>query len=274
MTIKIFVGCAANNEDLESQAVLHYTLEKFATEPLDIEWMMQSRGPENFWHGWNTSTWATPFSGFRWGIPARCGFKGRAAYMDSDMIVRTDIASLFHCDLQSRAGIVAKGERERYCVMVMECERLKPFMIPIEKLKSDPQSHRNQRAAIGKVQGLVQKFEGNWNCCDGEDYKDLNDPAIKCLHYTAIAFQPQLKYALPRLQAQGTGHWFKGEAKPHWRKDVAELFDRTLIEAITAGYKPENYWREPFGDYVAGCQGGAYARTTKPRGLAQAVMGA
>src|SRR3569833_1294337 len=93
--IRIFVGCAARNEDLESQAVLEYTLTKYASKPLEIEWMRQSDDPASFWHGCNTLGWVTPFSGFRYGIPERCNFDGRAIYMDSDMIVRDDIAKLW-----------------------------------------------------------------------------------------------------------------------------------------------------------------------------------
>lgn len=260
MTIRIFCGCAANNEDLESQAVLDFTLHKYATEELQIEWMMQSSDPASFWHGWNTASWATPFSGFRWGIPARCGFKGRAIYMDSDMIVRADIAALFHQDMHPRQAIAYKGDRLRYCVMVMECQRLEPFMIPIETMKSDQNAHRQQRESIGQVQGLTGAFSGNWNCCDGEHYANLNDPEIKCLHYTAISYQPQLKYALPRLAAEGQKHWFKGQVKPHYRRDISELFDQSLTEAIRAGYKPDNYRREAMGSYASGCEGGGWAK--------------
>ena len=42
-------------------------------------------------------SWATPFSGFRWSaFRKHCGFKGRAIYLDIDMIVLADIAELWH----------------------------------------------------------------------------------------------------------------------------------------------------------------------------------
>src|SRR5262245_61554152 len=91
--IRIFVGCSGNNEDLEFQSVLHYSLEKHASQPLDITWMRLSRDPDSFWfsnpqkkEGWRTEGWATPFSALRWGIPAVCNFEGRAIYMDLDKI--------------------------------------------------------------------------------------------------------------------------------------------------------------------------------------------
>jgi hypothetical protein len=57
--IRIFVGCSANHDDLESQAVLEYTLRKHASQPLKITWMMQSHDPDSWFYvgkgGWDTT---------------------------------------------------------------------------------------------------------------------------------------------------------------------------------------------------------------------------
>lgn len=59
--IRVFVGCAANHEDAESQSVLEYTLRKYASDDLEITWMKLSRDPESQFYcdiengrGWNT----------------------------------------------------------------------------------------------------------------------------------------------------------------------------------------------------------------------------
>lgn len=271
--IRIFVGCAANNEDLESQAVLHYTLEKFASKPVQIEWMQQSKDPASFWSGWNTAGWVTPFSGFRWGIPARCGFEGRGIYMDSDMMVRDDIAKLWDAPLNPAAAIISKGTNKRYCVMLMDNAKLKAHAPPIETLKRQPGAFRSFRDRMSNTTGLVQPFGalGNWNCCDGESYKTLDHPDIKCIHYTAIDTQPQLRHALPRLQKAGQQHWFKGRPRPHWRKDIPELFDRLLNEAIIAGYEPRKYTIGGLGAYQAG--GSAGGRWNNPTAREEAARG-
>jgi hypothetical protein len=259
--IRIFVGCAANNEDLESLAVLDYTLHKYASEPLQIEWMKQSHDPQSFWYGWNTVSWATPFSGFRWGIPARCNYEGRAIYLDSDMIVMDDIAKLWHEPIPGRHAIIAKGN-ERFCTTVFDCAKVKPYLIPFEELKTKIGAHRTQRKRI-VASGIIEPFPGddNWNCIDGEDYADLLDPRIKIHHYSAIDTQPQLKYAIPRLKKEGRAHWFKGTVKPHWRPELVELFDETIVEAVNASYLPENYSRQPFGAYESGgSQGGVFLK--------------
>ena len=90
--IKLFVGCAPNGEDAESQMVLEYTAKKHSSMAVEITWMKHEK--EGFWSGWESQTWATPFSGFRWGIPAACKGKGQAIYMDSDMIIIGDLAEL------------------------------------------------------------------------------------------------------------------------------------------------------------------------------------
>src|SRR5882762_6242859 len=117
-TARIFVGCAANNEDLESQVVLEYSLRKHASIPVEITWMQLSRNPASPFYsdpekglGWRTKQWATPFSGFRWALSVLCEFEGRAIYMDSDFIVMSDIAALWYQEFSPGKIVIAKGAR-------------------------------------------------------------------------------------------------------------------------------------------------------------------
>lgn len=263
--IRIFVGVAANNEDLESQAVLEYSLRKHASQPLSIEWMKQSHDPKSFWHGWNTQTWATPFSGFRWGVPARCNYEGRAIYLDSDMIVMDDIAKLWNTPLQGSYAVIAKNDNKRFCTTVFDCAKVKPHMFSLKELKNTSGIHRKQRDRLSQP-GIVQPFPKgeNWNCIDGEAEKDIFAPHIKIHHYSAIDCQPQLRHALPRLAEEGQPHWFKGTVKPHWRQDLVKLFDDMLAEAIAANYTPESYRSEPFGSYAPGGSEGGVFKAGRP----------
>src|SRR5262249_18549798 len=60
--IKIFVGCSANGEDAEAQAMLEYTLRQHHRDnDIELTWMMLSRDPASPWYsdpakrgGWNT----------------------------------------------------------------------------------------------------------------------------------------------------------------------------------------------------------------------------
>lgn len=256
--IKVFVGCAANHEDAESQAVLEYTLRKHTSEKINIVWMKQSHEPHSMFYtdggdqGWNTSLWATPFSGFRWAIPWLCNYEGKAIYMDSDVIVMSDIAELWSTEFEPGKIVVAKGKGAswRYCVSLWDCAAAKTHLPHIDAIRTNANSHKNLCKYMASNPQLVQAFESNWNCLDGEKYKDLYDPDIKAIHYTSMPHQPHHKYAQKRLSTKGIPHWFTGTVKPHWREDLQNLFDNLLMEAELNGYPVLKYEQEMiFGKY-------------------------
>lgn len=243
--IRLFVACAPNHEDAESQAVLEWSVRKHASEPVEITWMKLERN--GVFSNWVTSNWPTPFSGLRWAVPELCDFKGRAIYCDSDMIWMADIAELWNQPIPG--GILAKSAG-RLCVSLWDCEKVAPHCIRIKQLRADPENHRRARQALTQKPGLITPFSGNWNCLDGEDYDDLNHPDIKVIHYTSMKHQPHLPYALERLKKNGQKHWFDGQPLYHWREDLITLFDDLLIEAAQNGYTPKKYCEDPiYGDY-------------------------
>jgi len=256
--IRIFVGTPANNEDLECQAVLEWSLRKNSDRAIEITWMMLSRDPASFWYsdpqkklGWRTDTWATPFSALRWGIPAACNFKGRAIYMDCDMIAVADIGELWDQTFPPGKRLLAKGGAELIsCVMLFDCAQVRQHLPPIDQLKGVPGRYRDVRQGLAPI---AANYHGDWNCRDGEDYQSLSDPRIKILHYTNIPTQPNHRYARERLAREGKPHWWKGTDQPHPRREFNEIFDAHLLEAIDAGYGPERYRvATEFGDYGRG----------------------
>jgi len=169
-TIKLFVGCAPNGEDAESQMVLEYTARKHSSLPIEITWMKHSNDPMSFWYGWESRTWATPFSGFRWGIPAACGYQGQAIYMDSDMIILADLAELWNNPWDDHSIIQMKGDW-RTCVAKWNCERAGKVLPPIDQIKSVPNAHQQLFSGLQANPHLQQSFDRQWNNFDGE-----NDP--------------------------------------------------------------------------------------------------
>lgn len=245
--IRLFVGRAPNGDDAESCAVLEYTARKNCSMPIEITWMEMTHDVGSPWHGWNTSTWATPFSGFRWAIPEVCGFKGQAIYMDSDMIIQADLAELWNAPWEQGKVIQMKGGW-RTCVAKWNCERAKTFLLPLERLKLLPNSHQRMFTTLQSRPELVQVFDRQWNNFDGEN-DDLKD--VKILHYTDMSTQPHLKYAIPRMKASGLTHWYDGEVRDHRRKDVVELFERVFKESQEAGYLVEKYCPStPYGNII------------------------
>lgn len=262
--IRVFVGTSPDGQDAESFSVLEYTLRKHSSLPVELNFMKLSNDPTDFWYsnpekgeGWNTSQWATPFSGFRWGIPEYCGFKGRAIYMDSDMIINNDIAKLWTQEFQPGKVIMSKGGNEgwRYCVALWDCEAAKKVLPPIKRRQIYPEFHRNMMHMFTTdPQGIVQPFQGDWNNVDGEG-KKFED--IDILHYSSMNHQFHLKHAIERLKKAGRSHWFDGKVEDHPRKDLQEIFDRLLAEAIENGYPVEKYLPNDFyGDIVKESQSG------------------
>lgn len=254
--IRVFVGVAANHEDAESQAVLEYTLRKYASQPVEITWMMQSRDPASRFYcgpgGWDTSRWTTPFSGFRWAIPALCDYKGRAIYMDSDVLVRADIAELWNMPFLPNKSVIAKGGQSawRFCVSLWDCEKVAPHVIPPLEDLHKPGTHR-EMTVIFRDAPWVQPFprSENWNCLDLEQCT-IDDPSVKAIHYTSMSTQPQLRWAIPRLERKGIKHWYEGQVKEHHRRELITLFDTTLIEATRSGFPIDRYTQHvPFGPY-------------------------
>lgn len=251
--IRIFVGCAPNHEDAESQAVLEYTLRKHASEEVQITWMRLSRNPTSPFYcdvagglGWRTERWATPFSGFRWAIPELCNYEGRGIYTDSDVMFFADVAELWRQEIPEGKVVLAKGGQHgwRYCVSVWDCERMQARLPHFNYLRSDPDAHSKLCNFFKAHPELVQQFEGNWNCLDGERLP-LNDPQLKALHYTDMSTQPHLAFAMTRLQGKGKRHWYNGPIRMHPRVDVEMRFYELLLEADKNGFPVSKYEEEP-----------------------------
>jgi hypothetical protein len=116
-------------------------------------------------------------------------------------------------------------------------------------LMVDPDAHMKATNHWSRS-SAVQPFEnGDWNYLDLERPRSFDDPRIKAIHYTRMDRQLQLKYAVPRLAAQGRRHWFDGGVKPNDWPGLQDLFDTLLAEAYAAGYTIEQYTKPLFGKY-------------------------
>lgn len=246
-TVKIFVGCDPNDCDLEQMMVLEYSLRKHSSQPLEIHWMQLSRNSDSFWHsapetqqGWRSDHWTTPFSGFRWSIPAFCNFAGKAIYMDADVIALCDIAELWNTPFEPGKIVMAKGGKEswRFCVSMWDCALAKAHLPRLEEITTDPSSHHKLRDHFRENTQLIQAFDDQFNNIDGE-HSPIE--AIKILHYSDIGTQLSHKHSFKRLASQNEKHWFDGEVLEHPRKDLTELFDRYYNEALESGHSLENY---------------------------------
>lgn len=246
--IRLFVGADGTNCDLESQAVLEWSVRKHTTAAVEIVWMQQAkRGP---YAGWHCASGRTPFSHFRWSIPAMCGYEGRAIYTDSDFIFTADIAELFYQPMGGAVLLARKSSKPhgkvKTCCVLFDCAAAKGHIadLPALKLMADPQGHYSKY--FQQHDDLVGRPEGDWNAIDAGGYASLDDPRIKAIHYSRMSTQPQLRHAAARLAREGRLHWYTGETAPHPVPALQALFDTLLAEAEAEGYGVERYRVDPF----------------------------
>ncbi len=219
--IPMYIGTSANGEDASAEITYEYTLRKELdpTYHLEIEWMRQTNNKSSIWGGWQTKHWSTPFSGFRWAIPEACGFKGRAIYTDEDMLSFRTISDLYTIDMGGKPIAARRGTRfggHEFCVMVIDCEMMKDFLIPVERMKKIPEYHHRMINQFSGNESLVQELDPRWNCLDGEK-RTVDDMWI--LHYTRMNSQPWQP------------GWFQGKIENHIRPELCELWYKLHDEA-------------------------------------------
>lgn len=232
--INLFIGSSSNHEDNPIEIAYRYSLEKNRNKnrPLNIHWMRQTNDPSSFWYGFQTQNWSTPFSGFRWAIPEFMNFKGIAIYTDVDMINLRDIGDLADEFMYDRPVLARRGHRfggHEFCVMVIDCNKMKNEVIPVVRQKNNPEYHHRMIAKFSGNPDLTADLDPRWNCLDGEN---LNLNQIWQLHFTNMATQPWRPA------------WYKGPQLEHPRPDVVKLFQDTYQAAIAEGWsqlytKPE-----------------------------------
>jgi len=225
--VKIFIGSSSNGEDAPIESIYEYTLRKNTKRELNITWMRQRK--EGFWSGFNTPRWSTPFSGYRWVIPELCNFEGKAIYTDCDMINFKDIGELYDTDLEGKPLAARKGQRfggHEFCVMVIDCKKMKDFLIPVDRQKVNEHYHHRMIAQFSGNDELVKELDPRWNCLDGEN-RSVDD--MYQLHWTNMATQPW------------TPGWYTGERQEHPRSDLVDLYTDMMIESTDAGYTGDKY---------------------------------
>lgn len=218
--IPIFIGTEEKTEIAAS--VLEFSLRRHTEHKLKITRMV---GPE--WeYPLDGIKVGTGFSLRRWMIPAACGWKGHAIYLDADQIVFGDINELFeyrHQDVPKGTSAWCTYQPNRYTagedwahtsVMVIDCEAAKEqwgwYLDKIlAYLRKDPSKMTYGRFMAG--QWMIPQpavLPNHWN------HLNKFNSATKLLHYTKEPEQP----------------WYVPE------HPLAKIWMQELIKAIASGY--------------------------------------
>jgi hypothetical protein len=139
----------------------------------------------------------TPFTFQRFLIPELCGYRGRAIYLDSDMLVFSDIRALWEtplhgCDLQSvQEG--PDGRRPQFSVMLMDCGRLGWNVEEIcESLDRGSLTYEQLMYEMKATGRIGRAIASDWNSLEHFE------PGRTCLlHYTDMNRQPWVATANP-----------------------------------------------------------------------------
>lgn len=171
-TIRLYVG--TDPQQHVAEKALAASVAAHTSGPVEIHWMRQG-DPGWDWGGLGAG-WATPFTFFRWAIPEASGHKGRAIYMDVDMLALGDLRELWEWDLKDH--FVATTRRPE--VIVWDCEKAPP-------LNWQPE-HRAPHKLMHKRIAGCPILPDVW------DVKDRYREGTKILHYTALRTQPWHPY--------------------------------------------------------------------------------
>jgi hypothetical protein len=184
--IRIFIGTDERSE--QTDRVLEYSIREHTDAEVEVHWMRARRDdgwnrgrPAPKWRPKSGGGWGTAFSIFRFTIPERCGFEGRAIYMDSDMLVLGDVRELWELPLPK--PWVSINER-RTCVSVMDCSQLEGVFPSMEEMKQAGQGTAHYRRMLVQKGLLSPTLPKAWNCMD-----DVPS-GCKLLHFTDMTTQP------------------------------------------------------------------------------------
>ena len=210
--IPIFIGASDQKCDRIQEKILTYTLQKNTTEKLDITFLRPSMFP-----GVSSMGWGTPFTGLRYVIPKLMNFKGKAIYMDMDMVNFRDIADFYNINLYGKPfGMIWDSKCSgtgAFCdsMMLMDCEETRHFwnweevysynLDSVgfkwkfqERLKKyEEPKHPLRNEAVVRIDSRWNSFDGT--ITDGVVNKENELPMydlerIFHLHLTALSYQP------------------------------------------------------------------------------------
>ena len=185
----IGVGC------VEAQwlpfAVLRHSIVKRSQRPVRVEPLYRA-GIEVPVPREERNRQKTPFSFQRFLIPEACGYRGRAIYLDSDMLVLDDISTLFGYEFDDGNVLAVPQETS---VMVLDCQRLK---WNVRELVADMDAGKLSYDALMTCRAVAQvkyTLPTRWNWLDNSSSSMPVNTAL--LHYTVTSSQPWISAGHP-----------------------------------------------------------------------------
>lgn len=187
--IRVYVG--SQEEQMLSVKVLEHSIRRHAS--MTVEVMPLHKAGITYRQPRESKNWPrTPFSFQRFSIPMLAGHRGRAIYLDSDMLVFRDIKDLWTLPFDGADLLAAQApegdasRRPQFSVMLLDCGRLEwtPEAV-VEALDSGRLSYEQLMHEMALARQVRAGISSHWNSLEH------HDPASTCLvHYTDMNTQP------------------------------------------------------------------------------------
>jgi lipopolysaccharide biosynthesis glycosyltransferase len=198
--VRVFVG--ADRSQLLAVKVLAHSIKRHTSLPVDVQPMVDLpvRTPQD------PLNWQrTGFSFSRFCIPELAGYRGKALYLDADMLVFKDIASLWTLPFNDAKVIIqselpeahqqthkkpgAPAQRIKQCaVMLLDCDRLR-WQIDqiIDGLDQGAYDYEKLLYDLCILDESEIEYAVPF-CWNSMEYYDSRETAL--IHYTDMATQP------------------------------------------------------------------------------------
>jgi|AGTN01.1.fsa_nt_gi Glycosyl transferase family 8. len=186
--IKVFVG-ASDSEWLPFK-VLEYSLKKNARMSVQCIPLSEAKidipMPKD-----EANRPRTPFSFHRFLIPQLCDYKGKAIYLDSDMLVLNDIRQIWELPFDGSQLLAINPvddtqKNTQFAVMMLNCETLDWRIGDIVKmLDSGALNYHRLMQEMEVARKVSAKIPHTWNCLD-----KYHRRTSSLIHFTDMVKQP------------------------------------------------------------------------------------
>ena len=194
LPVKVFVAATAS-EYLPFK-VLEYSIKSKASATTQVisldEFSVNIPMPAH-----NKNRARTPFSFQRFLIPKSCEYKGRAIYLDSDMLIFKDITNLWNRDfgdynVLSAYSYEKDGRVPQYSVMLLNCSDLNWDIEKIVDMLDAGEISYEKLMYDFVLANPIPEIEEHWNSL--ERYDEFK---TSLLHYTDMKSQPWVSTVNP-----------------------------------------------------------------------------
>ena len=191
--IRVFIG--TDPSQLGAAEVLRQMILETSSLPVQVETMEKLYIPSPLDV---RQSQRTGFSFARWAIPELCDFKGRALYIDADMMVFSDIKELWEMPLNGVTIAIVDGRDTSYCsdkakgnknetsVMVLDCGKADWTLASLIAGLDGQYQYKDMMTDLCFLneESILRSVPRRWNSMD------YWDETVSLLHYTNVPTQP------------------------------------------------------------------------------------